>query len=84
MCAANAEFLLFWFQLSGVGQRLSIASFDDRSGPVERAIREEGLSRCFFEEDLIVAKEMIDLVALFEWDEEDLALSSSPDAEEII
>ena len=39
------------------------------------AVGEEGFAGGFFEEDLVVAEELVDVVALFEGDEEDFALA---------
>jgi hypothetical protein len=68
----------FLSQLSGVRQRLSIASFDGISRPVEWAIREERLPRGLFKKNLIFSEEAIDLISFFKRDEEDFSIPGSP------
>ena len=48
-------------------------------GRVERAVGEEGFAGGLFEQDLVISEEMVDDVALFEGDEEYLALAGAPD-----
>jgi hypothetical protein len=51
---------------------------------VERPVGVENLPGAFFEEELVVAKKMVDFFALFDGNEEDLAGSLAPDVYEVL
>ena len=50
---------------------------------IEWPVGEEGFAGGLLEEDLVVAEEVVDVVALFEGDEENLALAGAPDLQKI-
>ena len=51
---------------------------------VQGAVGVEGFAGGFFEEDFVVAEEMVDFVALFEGDEEDFAVAFAPGVAEVL
>ena len=51
---------------------------------VEPSVRVEGFAGTFFEKNFVVAEEMVDFVALFDGDEEDLALALTPGVQKIV
>src|ERR1700739_1968613 len=53
-------------------------------GQVERTVGKESLSRGLGEQDLMAAKQAVNFVALFEWDEEDLAWAVAPAPHKIV
>ena len=51
---------------------------------IEGAVGVEGFAGAFFEKNFVVAEEMVDFVAFFDGDEEDLAVAFAPGGEEIL
>ena len=51
---------------------------------IEGAVGVEGFAGAFFEKNFVVAEEMVDFVAFFDGDEEDLAVAFTPGAQEIL
>src|SRR5438552_18884138 len=53
------------------------------AGGIEGTVGEEGFAGGLFDEDLVISEEAVDVVALFQGDEEDLARAGAPGGEQI-
>ena len=68
----------------GATVNAALSLYRQRKWPIQRTIRDEGLAGGLLEENLALPEEVVDVVALLEGNEEDLAWSEAPLPSQVI